>query len=115
MKLPRVMLVDDHQLLLDAFRKLLEPHVEVVGTATDGIALLEAAKAIRPDVVVIDVAMPLLSGLNAGRKLKQVLPQIKLVFLTMHTDPLLAVEAMREGASAYLLKTCAPAELVQAI
>jgi DNA-binding NarL/FixJ family response regulator len=115
MKLPRVMLADDHQLLLEAFRKLLEPHFDVVGTATDGIALWEAAQALRPDVVVIDMAMPLLNGLDAGRKLKQVLPQTKLVFLTMHKDPVLARQAMEVGASAYLLKTCATAELLQAI
>jgi len=115
MKLPRVMLADDHQLLLEAFRKLLEPHFDVVGTATDGIGLSEAAQALRPDVAVIDMAMPLLNGLDAGRKLRQVLPQTKLIFLTMHKDPMLAVQAMREGASAYLLKTCSAAELLQAI
>ena len=115
MKLPRVMLADDHQLLLEAFRKLLEPHFDIVGTATDGIALLEAAKTIRPDAVVIDMAMPLLNGIDAGRKLKQVLPQTKLIFLTMHKDSVLALQAMREGASAYLLKTCAASELLQAV
>jgi len=90
MKLSGVMLAGDHQFLLEAFRKLLEPHFDIVATATDGIALLEAAKAIRPDVVMIDMAMPLLNGLEAGRKLKQVLPQTKLIFLTMHKDPILA-------------------------
>jgi DNA-binding NarL/FixJ family response regulator len=115
MKLPRVILADDHQLLLEAFRKLLEPHFDIVGTAADGIALLEAAKATRPDVVVIDMAMPLLNGLDAARKLKRMLPNIKLIFLTMHEDPDLAVQAVREGASAYLLKTCAAVELLQAI
>jgi DNA-binding NarL/FixJ family response regulator len=102
MKLPRVILADDHLLLLEAFRKILEPHFEVVGAATDGIALLEASKELRPDVALIDMAMPLLDGLKAGRKLKQMLPQTKLIFLTMHTDPILAVQAMREGASAYV-------------
>ena len=115
MKLPRLMLADDHHLLLEAFRRLLEPHFDVVGTATNGIALLEAAQELCPDLVVIDVAMPLLNGLEAGRKLKQMLPQVKLIFLTMHRDADLVVQAMRAGGSAYLLKTCAAPEFLQAI
>jgi DNA-binding NarL/FixJ family response regulator len=115
MKLSRVMLADDHQLLLEALQKLLEPHFDIVGTAADGIALVERAKVLRPDVVVIDLAMPLLNGLDAARKLKQMLPNVKLIFLTMNEDPDLAVQAMREGASGYLLKKGAAAELVQAI
>jgi DNA-binding NarL/FixJ family response regulator len=115
MKLSRLMLADDHQLLLEAFRKLLEPHFDVVGTATDGVALLEGAQTLRPDVVVIDLAMPVLNGLDAARKLKQTLPEVKLIFLTMNEDPDFAVQAMREGASGYLLKKSGAAELVQAI
>jgi DNA-binding NarL/FixJ family response regulator len=111
----RLMLADDHTLLLEAFRKLLEPHFDVVGTATDGHALLEAARALHPEVVVMDMAMPLLNGLEASRKLKGVVPGVKVIFLTMHEDSDLAVQAMREGASGYLLKTSAPAELLHAI
>lgn len=115
MKSTRVILADDHRLLLEAFHKLLEPEFDVVAKATDGFALVEQAKAHRPDIAVIDMEMPLLNGLQAARKLKQTLPQMKLIFLTMHKDPSLALQAMREGASAYLLKTCAATELLQAM
>jgi DNA-binding NarL/FixJ family response regulator len=109
------MLADDHTLLLEAFRKLLEPHFDVAGTATDGHALLEGAKALHPEVVVMDIAMPSLNGLEAARQLRGVVPGVKVIFLTMHEDPDLAVQAMREGASGYLLKTSAPTELLYAI
>jgi DNA-binding NarL/FixJ family response regulator len=104
MTLPRVMLADDHTILLDAFRKLLEPNFEVVGTVSDGRALLEAAPNLKPDVIVIDVGMPLMNGLEAGLRLKEQMPAVKIIFLTMNEDPDLAVEAMRSGASGYLLK-----------
>jgi DNA-binding NarL/FixJ family response regulator len=102
-------------LLVEAFRKLLESTYEVVGTVTDGLALLDAAPALKPDVAVIDVAMPRLNGLEAGRRLKQMMPDVKLIFLTMNEDPGLAVEAMRQGASGYLLKTSVVSELFRAI
>jgi len=115
MKRPRIILADDHTLLMEAFRKLLEPSCEVVGMVADGLALLEAAPALNPDLIVLDVAMPLLSGLESGRQLKKLMPAVKLVFLTMNEDPDLAVEAMRQGASGYLLKTSVPSELLHAI
>lgn len=115
MKLPRVLLADDHALLVEAFRKLLESNYDVVGTVADGLALLDVAPALNPDVAVIDIGMPRLNGLEAGRRLKQIMPGIKLIFLTMNEDPDLAVEAMREGASGYLLKTSAASELFHAI
>lgn len=115
MKFPRVMLADDHTILVQAFRKLLEPRFEVVGTVSDGRALLEAAPRLKPDVIVADIAMPLLNGLDAGRQLKVIMPAVKLIFLTMNEDPDLAVEAMRAGASGYLLKNSAPSELFRAI
>ena len=115
MKLPRVMLADDHTILLEAFRRLLEGKCEVVGAVSDGRALLKEAPALRPDVVVADIGMPLLNGLEAGRQLKEILPTVKLVFLTMNEDPDLAVEAMRAGASAYLLKKSAASELFRSI
>jgi len=114
-RLPRVMLADDHTILLEAFRNLLEGKCQVVGTVSDGRALLKEAPALRPDVVVVDIGMPLLNGLEAGRQLKEILPAVKLVFLTMNEDPDLAVEAMRAGASAYLLKKSAASELFRAI
>ena len=115
MKPPRILLADDHTLLLEAFRKLLEPAYDVVGTVRDGFALLDAASALKPDVILIDMSMPRLNGLEAGRRLKQMMPRVKLIFLTMNEDPDLAVEAMRNGASGYLLKTCAASELFDAI
>jgi DNA-binding NarL/FixJ family response regulator len=115
MKSARVILADDHNILVEAFRKLLEPHFEVVATVSDGRALLEAAETIKPDVILLDIGMPLLNGLEAARRLKSKLPAVKLIFLTMHEDPDLAVEAMRSGASAYLLKTSASSELLHAI
>lgn len=109
------MLADDHKILVDAFRNLLEPHYDIVGTASDGRALLEAALQLRPDVVVIDIGMPLMNGLEAGLRLKEQMPTVKLIFLTMNQDPDLAVEAMRSGASAYLLKSSEVEELLRAI
>ena len=115
MRRPRVLLAEDHALLLDAFAKLLEPHCDVVGTAGDGRELLEAAKRLEPDVVVADISMPLLNGLEAGRRLKEILPDTKLVFVTVNEDPDLAAEALRMGASAYVLKKSATSELFHAI
>jgi DNA-binding NarL/FixJ family response regulator len=115
MKVPRVILADDHTILLEAFRKLLEPRCEVVATVGDGRALLQVATSLKPDVIVLDVAMPLLNGLEAARQLKQKMPAIKLIFLTMNEDPDLAAEVMRVGASGYLLKSSAASELFRAI
>jgi DNA-binding NarL/FixJ family response regulator len=115
MTLPRVMLADDHTIIVEAFRKLLESHVEVVGTASDGRALIESAQQLRPDVIVVDIGMPLMNGLEAGLRLKALLPTMKFIFLTMNEDPALAIEAMRCGASGYLLKSSAGSELIRAI
>jgi DNA-binding NarL/FixJ family response regulator len=113
--LPRVLLADDHTLLLEAFEKLLEPDYTVVGAVSDGRALLAAAAELKPDVIVLDIAMPLLNGLDAARQLKKTMPAIKLIFLTMNEDPDLAREAFRLGASGYLLKISAASELSKAI
>lgn len=115
MSLPRVILADDHTILVEAFRKLLEPHCEIVGTVSDGRSLLEISPKLNPDVVVVDIGMPLMNGLEAGMRLKQLMPRMKLIFLTMNRDPDLALEAMRSGASGYLLKTSAADELIRAI
>ena len=112
---PRVLLADDHTLLLEAFSKLLAEDCEIVGTVSDGRALIDAAKTLKPDVVVADIAMPLLNGIDATRQLKQLLPATKVVVLTMNEDPDLAVEAFRAGASGYLLKRSAASELLTAI
>ncbi len=115
MRVPRVLLADDHALLLGAFEKLLAGECEIVGQASDGRALVAAAEALKPDVIVLDIAMPLLNGLEAGRQIKRKLRDVKLVFLTMNEDPELAAEAFRSGASAYLLKRSAASELATAI
>jgi DNA-binding NarL/FixJ family response regulator len=115
MKLPRVLLADDHTMLLEAFRRLLEGRCEVVGAVSDGRALLRDAPVLKPDVMVVDIGMPLLNGLEAGCRLKEMLPSVKLIFLTMNEDADLAAEAMRSGASAYLLKNSAASELFRAI
>ena len=115
MKRPRVLLADDHRLLREAFAQLLEPGCEVVGAVADGRALLVAAAKLRPDIVVLDIAMPLLNGLDAARQLKRSMPGVKLIFLTVSEDPDLAAEAFQVGASGYLLKNSAASELFQAI
>ncbi len=112
---PRVVLAEDHRLLREAFVMLLEPDCAVVGAVADGRALLEVAPKLRPDVVVVDVAMPLLNGLDAARQLKRLMPDVKVIFLTVNEDPDLAAEAFRAGASAFLLKNSAASELLQAI
>jgi DNA-binding NarL/FixJ family response regulator len=115
MTLPRVMLADDHTILVEAFRKLLEPHFEIVGSVSDGRALMEAAPRLKPDVIVVDIGMPLMNGLEAAQRLKEQMPAVKIIFLTMNEDPDLAVQAMRSGASGYLLKSSAASELISAI
>jgi len=115
MKRPRVLLADDHKLLLEAFQKLLEPDCEVVGSVTDGRALLAAASELEPDIIVLDIAMPLLNGLDAGGQIKKMMPDVKLIFLTVNEDPDFVSEAFRVGASGYLLKSSAASELFQAI
>jgi DNA-binding NarL/FixJ family response regulator len=112
---PRILLADDHQLLLDALKGILEPQCQVVGLVTDGRSLLEVAEKLRPDIIVLDIAMPRLNGLDAARKLKQKMPSVKLVFMTMNEDPYLVGEAFRAGASAFLLKQAAGFELTDAI
>jgi DNA-binding NarL/FixJ family response regulator len=112
---PRVLLADDHQMLLDALKELLEPDYQVVGLLSDGRALLKAARKLLPDIIVLDIAMPQLNGLDAGRRLKQSLPAVKLIFMTMHEDPYLVGEAFRAGASAFLHKQAAGLELNEAI
>jgi len=108
-------LADDHRLLREAFAQLLEPNCDVVGAVADGRALLDVAPKLRPDVIVLDIAMPLLNGLDAARQLKRRMPAVKVIFLTVSEDPDLAAEAFRVGASGFLLKNSAASELLQAI
>src|SRR5262245_50402157 len=112
---PRVILADDHTLLVEAFEKLLAPECDVVARVADGRALLEAVEKHHPDIVVLDLSMPLLNGLDAARHIKKMDPSVRLVFVTMNEDPDLAAEAFRAGGSAYLLKRSAGSELLTAI
>ena len=112
---PRILMADDHLILLEAFKALLEPAFDIVGIVTDGRTLLEEFTRLNPDVVLLDVAMPLLNGLDAGRLLKAQRRSVKLIYLTMNPDPDLASEALRLGASGYVLKSSAVQELKQAI
>jgi DNA-binding NarL/FixJ family response regulator len=113
--LPRILIADDHTLVAEACKKLLEPEYEIVATVSDGRALVRAAIALKPHLIIVDVAMPLLNGLDAGQQVKEFLPAVKLVFLTMNHDADLAAEAFRRGASGFLLKTCAASELAIAV
>ncbi len=115
MKKPRVLMADDHSMILAGLRKLVEGECEVVGTVEDGRALVEAAQKLRPDLILLDISMPLLNGLEAARQLTKLVPESKVIILTMHASPTYATEAFQAGASGYLLKRSAASELSQAI
>jgi DNA-binding NarL/FixJ family response regulator len=115
MKRPRILLADDHVLIAQALEHLLHTEFDVVATVADGRALLKAAVDLQPEVVVVDIGMPLLNGLDAGEQLKELRPEIKVIYLTQNRDPRLAVEAFRRKASGYLLKDSAASELTTAI
>ncbi|MGE0471529.1 MAG: DNA-binding response regulator [Candidatus Nitrospira kreftii] len=115
MEKPRVLMADDHSILLAGVHKLLEDRYNVVGTVEDGRALLEAAERLKPDLILLDISMPLLNGFEAARQLKRSLPEIKLLFLTMHASSQYATEAFKAGGNGYLLKQSAVSELPQAI
>lgn len=115
MNKPRVLLADDHTIVAEGVRSLLEDEFEFVGMVSDGRALLDAARKLKPDVIVADISMPLLNGLDAARQLKRDGACAKIIFLTMHGEAQLAAEAFRAGASGYLLKSSAGEELITAI
>lgn len=112
---PRILMADDHSIVLAGLRKLVEAESEVVGTVEDGRALVEEAQKLRPDIILLDISMPLLNGLDAARQLAKLVPESKLIFLTMHATPTYATEAFKAGASGYLIKRSAASELKQAI
>jgi DNA-binding NarL/FixJ family response regulator len=112
---PGVLLADDDTLVLEAFKRLLESEFDIVGTVSDGRALLSAAPASKPDVIVLDLGIPELSGMEAGLELKRLLPRTKLIVVTISEDPELARDALRHWASGYLLKKSAGSELIKAI
>jgi len=115
MRRPRLLLADDHTLLLEGIRLLLEPEFDLVGCVEDGQALLAAAKILKPDIILLDISMPVLNGIDAAHRLRKLLPSAKVIFVTMHSDPDYVAEAFRAGASGYLLKRAAASELLTAI
>ena len=115
MRRARILLADDHALILTGMRAVLEPHYEIVGTVTDGRGLVDAALRLRPQVIVMDIGMPLLNGIDAAVQIKKHLPEVKLLFLTMHDSPAYLVSALQAGASGYVLKSAASEELLEAI
>lgn len=115
MSKPRVLLADDHLLVLEGFRRILEGQYELVGAVEDGRALLDAAERLQPDIVILDVSMPLLNGIDAAAQLKKICPSTKIIIVTMHADREYIRSAFEAGASAYVLKRSAVDELDQAI
>lgn len=115
MNKPRVLLADDHQIVLDGLRGLLAPEFDLIGTALNGRELLDRARQLQPDVIVADISMPLLNGIDAAHQLRAAGAKAKIVFLTMHPDQTYATRALDAGASAYVLKHAASDELVTAI
>jgi DNA-binding NarL/FixJ family response regulator len=115
MKRPRLLLADDHKIVLEGLRGILEPEFEIVGAVEDGCALVAEAERLSPDVVVADISMPGLNGMDAARQIKKMDEQIKIVFLTMHSDVSYAAGAFDAGASGFVLKHSAPQELITAI
>ena len=111
----RVLLADDHPMILEGFRAALSREFDLVGAVRDGRALLDAAGRLDPDVILLDISMPLLNGIDAAHQLKKVVPVAKLVFLTMHANPIYLKAALAAGASGYILKTCASDELAEAV
>ncbi len=115
MKRLRILLGDDHAMILNGIKGLLESHYEVIGSEKNGKALIEATLRLKPDLVVLDVSMPILNGIDAAREIKKALPSTKLVFLTMHTNAIYLRKALEAGASGYVLKSGAAEELLTCI
>ena len=112
---PRILIAEDQALLLELFRRLLEAEFEIVGSVADGAALVDEAVRLEPDVIVTDVSMPRMGGIEAARRLRAILPTARVVFLTVNDDPRLAAEAFRLGAAAWVLKSSTATELVHAV
>ena len=111
----RVLLADDHRMVAEALKALLSPEFDLVGMVEDGRALVESAKRLKPDVIVADISMPLLNGIEALVLLRKQIPDVKVVFLTMHHDVVYARRALDAGASGFVVKHSAPAELLMAV
>jgi DNA-binding NarL/FixJ family response regulator len=115
MKRARILLADDHALTLDGFRNLLKSKYAVVGTAEDGRALVEEAVQLRPDLIILDITMPLLNGVDAAREVRKRLPQVRLLFVTMHTSPAYLQAALEAGANGYAVKSSSRSEILSAV
>ena len=115
MKRARILLADDHTLTLEGIRAILEPHHEIVGMVMDGRALLDAALRLQPDLIILDITMPLLNGIDAAVQIKKSLPGVKLLFVTMHVNPAYLEAALNAGGTGYVLKSVAREELLEAI
>jgi DNA-binding NarL/FixJ family response regulator len=111
----RLLLADDHALILHGVRSTLESQFEIVGEVSDGKSLVQAAEALRPDVIVLDISMPVLNGFEAAQRIREILPAARLVFLSQHLDPAYLRQALKIGASAYVLKSQSADELQQAL
>jgi len=112
---PRILIADDHTLITEAFAKLLASQFDVVATVYDGRSLIETALRLQPDVILVDIGMPVLNGFEAAQRIMRTLPSVKVIYVTVNHDPDLVAEAVRRGASGYLPKTAAAAELISAI
>ena len=115
MKRATVLLADDHAIVVEGLRRVLETEYEVIGVVEDGLALVEAAEKLSPDVIVADISMPLLNGIEAAREIRTANQRIKIVFLSMHPDVVYVSEALQAGGSAYVLKSSAGVEILKAI
>lgn len=111
----RILIADDHVLVAAALKQLLTNEFEVVATVHDGRSLIQAAQTFSPDVILVDISMPVLNGLDAAERIKRASPRTKIIYVTINEDPDLVAESLRRGADAYLLKTAAASELVVAI
>lgn len=115
MKRSRILLADDHVLILEGLRKILEPYHEVVGAVSDGRSLVDAALRLKPDLIILDVSMPLLTGIDAARRIHKSLPRTKLLFLTVHANPAYLREALNAGATGYILKSSTREQILGAV
>jgi DNA-binding NarL/FixJ family response regulator len=115
MKRPTILLADDHVVFVEGLRKILETEFEVVGLVQDGRMMVTEVLRLKPDVILADITMPLLNGIDAARQIRKAEPRAKIIFLTMHSDPIYAAEALDAGASGYLVKQSAASEVLNAV
>ena len=115
MKVLRVLLADDHAIVLEGLRHILEPEFEIVGEVADGRALVAVALIYRPEIIITAISLPLLNGIEAAREIRKINRKVRIIFFTMHADPSYAVEALDARASTYILKSAAVAEILVGI